>query len=349
MLSPYYGTTINTYGHAYTPSALPAVSSYAVQVCVLLQALSRSFMANAAATQGLSTAFAPPASSANGGNGPAGARNSGGGGGRGSGPSSDCASQHTISVSLGKAWLEILVKLMRRASGGGDGSDPASGAAGSKATAGAAVVAAALEDVATRDALLLLFERTAAGVAAAATAAAAAAGVTGATAAAPNAATSAVVAAVDVRTSGRGGKAPAWADPALVLRLFVLLREVLVRVPNAYVVPLRRRGVLHRLVLLRGVFFKSFSRIFFFFLSRVPRRGSATVHTRSRRQFLVCTLKREYTMLGLTTPTSLSQGVDVILLPVLSDTTGPILTYPVWGWFIHHRVIHHRANRHRQF
>lgn len=257
MLSPYYGTA--TYGHARTPSALPAVSSHAVQICVLLQALSRSFMANAAATQGLSTAFAPPASSANGGNGPAGARNSGGGGGgRGSGSSSDCASQHTISVSLGKAWLEILVKLMRRASGGGDGSGSASGAAGSKATAGAAIVAAALEDVATRDALLLLFERTAAGVAAAATAAAAsaaAAGVTGATAAAPNAATSAGVAAVDVRTSGRGGKAPAWADPALVLRLFVLLREVLVRVPNAYVVPLRRRGVLHRLVLLRGVFF----------------------------------------------------------------------------------------------
>ena len=39
-----------------------------------------------------------------------------------------------------------------------------------------------------------------------------------------------------------------WADPALVLRSLVLLQEVLIRVPDAYVVPLRRRGVLHRLV-----------------------------------------------------------------------------------------------------
>ncbi|CAN0441531.1 unnamed protein product, partial [Laminaria digitata] len=40
-------------------------------------------------------------------------------------------------------------------------------------------------------------------------------------------------------------KAPVWADPALVLRSLVLLQEVLIRVPDAYVVPLRRRGVLH--------------------------------------------------------------------------------------------------------
>lgn len=45
---------------------------------------------------------------------------------------------------------------------------------------------------------------------------------------------------------GGGGKSPSWADSALVLRSLVLLREVVLRVPDTYVVPLRRRGVLHR-------------------------------------------------------------------------------------------------------
>ncbi|CAN0441553.1 unnamed protein product, partial [Laminaria digitata] len=87
-------------------------------VCILLQTLGQSFMANAAAAQGLSAALAPPASAGRPGM-TATVRGGGGGGGGGaggSGPARDSTSQHTVSVSLGKAWLEILVKLMRRAS-----------------------------------------------------------------------------------------------------------------------------------------------------------------------------------------------------------------------------------------
>lgn len=205
-------------------------------------------MANGAATQGLSTALAPPASTSSG-SGSNSTRNSGsdagrggvagrgggdgrgGGGGRGGTSSSrENASQHTISVSLGKAWLEILVKLMRRASTAREG--VVMGGFGGLAS-GADVVTAALADVCTRDALLALFERTAAGVAAAAAAAVAGGG-------------EAAAGAVDEEHDTELMKTPSWADPALVLRSFVLLREVLERVPEAYVVPLRRRGVLHR-------------------------------------------------------------------------------------------------------
>lgn len=206
-------------------------------------------MANGAATQGLSTALAPPASTSSGG-GSSNTRNSGSGadrgavagrgGGRGAGggrggssSSRENASQHTISVSLGKAWLEILVKLMRRASTAREG--VAVGGFGGLAS-GNDVITAALADVGTRDALLALFERTAAGVAAAAAAAAAGGGGGGGAAAG----------AVDEEHDSEVKKTPSWADPALVLRSFVLLREVLERVPEAYVVPLRRRGVLHR-------------------------------------------------------------------------------------------------------
>lgn len=212
------------------------------QVRVLLQALARSFMSNAAAVQGLSSALAPP-TSGTGGAGPQG-RNVGGnaGGSAGSSSSSGGLTQHSVSVSLGKAWLEILVRLMRRADGGNpdldstntEGSVPFGGAA----AATGAVVIAALEDSSTRDSLLVLFERTAAGLAAAATAAAVAA-----------TSVSGVGGACAPMAEELGGvvgvKAPAWADQALVLRLLVLLREVLVRAPDAYVVPLRRRGVLH--------------------------------------------------------------------------------------------------------
>lgn len=222
---------------------------------MLLQTLSQSFMANPAATHGLSAALAPPVSGVGGT--PASTRSGVAGAGSGSASrDNNASSQHTISVSLGKAWLEILVKLMRRASEGG----MAAAATGSGAAAGesAAVVSAALEDPATRDALLVLFERTAAGVAAAAAAAAAAATATTATATATGTnggggtGTFAAVSSF-AGSSGLGAAASAdarkvlaWADPALVLRSLVLLREVLVRVPDAYVVPLRRRGVLHR-------------------------------------------------------------------------------------------------------
>lgn len=206
-------------------------------------------MANGAATQGLSTALAPPASTSSGSNssstrnsgsgagrggvagrGGGGGRGAGGGGGRGGASSSrENAFQHTISVSLGKAWLEILVKLMRRASTAREG--VTMGGFGGLASE-ADVVTAALADVCTRDALLALFERTAAGVAAAAAVAGGGGG--------------AAAGAVDEEHDTEAMKTPSWADPALVLRSFVLLREVLERVPEAYVVPLRRRGVLHR-------------------------------------------------------------------------------------------------------
>ena len=202
---------------------------------MLLQALSQSFMVNAAASQGLSTALAPPASTAGGG-GPGSTRSggnvssrgagAGGTGGNASAPRENAA-QHTVSVSLGKAWLEILVKLMRRASSSTSVTSVGGVvvAGGGPVTGRADAVAASLDDMSTRDALLALFERTAAGVAAAATAAAGTA---------------------EEEQDNGSKKAPSWADPALVLRSFVLLREVLERVPEAYVVPLRRRGVLHR-------------------------------------------------------------------------------------------------------
>ncbi|CAN0479633.1 unnamed protein product, partial [Ectocarpus sp. 12 AP-2014] len=132
-------------------------------VCVLLQTLSQSFMANPAAAQGLSAALAPPASTANvggggGGGAASGTRRGAGGSSGGSGPPRDgAASQHTVSVSLGKAWLEILVKLMRRASedgvavAGGDGRGGIGGRGGG--ATGTAVVRDALEDPSTRDAL----------------------------------------------------------------------------------------------------------------------------------------------------------------------------------------------------
>lgn len=205
-----------------------------------MQALGRSFMANAAAAQGLSSALAPPTPANSGRNGlteslrnsGVGAGGVGGAGGSSSSPRNN-ASQHTVSVSLGKAWLEVLVKLMRRAGGIGGGRSGRD-----SSTGGAGVVTAALEDPATRDSLLVLFERTAAGVAAAAAAAIA-------VSSSPS---------IEERggdggggdSGGGRGKMPSWADPALVLRSFVLLREVLMRVPDAYVVPLRRRGVLHR-------------------------------------------------------------------------------------------------------
>ncbi|CAN0032855.1 unnamed protein product, partial [Hapterophycus canaliculatus] len=204
-------------------------------VCVLLQTLSQSFMANPAAAHGLSAALAPPAATGGGGGAsgvsgtPASLRSSpAGAGGAGPGSVRENVSQHTVSVSLGKAWLEILVKLMRRASDGGiaAGGDEEYGP-GTAPSGGAAGVAAA----------------------AAAAASAAAAGAAGSTT--PGAAAGASVAVVSSSASAasaslvEGRKAPAWADPALVLRSLVLLREVLARVPDAYVVPLRRRGVLH--------------------------------------------------------------------------------------------------------
>lgn len=212
---------------------------------MLLQTLSQSFMANPAAAHGLSAALAPPASTSSGT--PASTRNVAGGAGgasAGPGPTKDNASQHTVSVSLGKAWLELLVKLLRRASEGGVAVAGLGGGGSGVLSSDAGetnVVAAALEDPATRDALLVLFERTAAGVAAAAAAATAVG-----TADASLAAASSFAGLGSSSTEGR--KALAWADPALVLRSLVLLREVLVRVPDAYVVPLRRRGVVHRLV-----------------------------------------------------------------------------------------------------
>lgn len=219
---------------------------------MLLQTLSQSFMENPAAAHGLSAALAPPASTAGGTatstrNGAVGAA---GGAAAGSGSARDNASQHTISVSLGKAWLEILVKLMRRASEGGIAVAAAGGDVGESD-----VVADALEDPSTRDALLVLFERTAAGVAAAAAAATATVATATAgtgTGTGTNGGTFAAVSSFAGSGSGAASaeerKAPVWADPALVLRSLVLLREVLVRVPDAYVVPLRRRGVLHRFV-----------------------------------------------------------------------------------------------------
>lgn len=216
---------------------------------MLLQTLSQSFMANPAAVHGLSAALAPPASASNGA--PASTRSvAGGAAAAGLGPARDNASQHTVAVSLGKAWLELLVKLLRRASEGGVA--VAGSGVVSSGTGEPNLVAAALEDPATRDALLILFERTAAGVAAAAAAVAASASAAlavkavGTSDASPAAATS--FAGLGSASSAEGRKALAWADPALVLRSLVLLREVLVHVPDAYVVPLRRRGVLHRLV-----------------------------------------------------------------------------------------------------
>lgn len=201
-------------------------------------------MSNAAAAQGLSSALAPPSTSGTGGTGPqartAGCRSVG---------SAGACPQHPVCVSLGKAWLEIFIKLMRRAGGGADhdcGSAEGSSAAvgrTSDATVAGAVVVAALEDASIRDSLLVLFERTAAGIAAAAVVAAPAVAPTGAEGAAGTASLTA-----EELNEVASGKAPAWADPALVLRSLVLLREVLVRVPDAYVVPLRRRGVLHRSV-----------------------------------------------------------------------------------------------------
>lgn len=219
------------------------------QVCVLLQTLSQSFMVNPAAAHGLSAALAPPASSSSGT--PASARSvAGGAAAAGPGPTRDNASQHTVAVSLGKAWLELLVKLLRRAS------ERAVAVAGSGVVSSGAgeptVVAAALEDPATRDSLLILFERTAAGVAAAAAAATSAMAASAATAVGTTEASLAATssfAGLGSASPAEGRKVLAWADPALVLRSLVLLREVLVRVPDAYVVPLRRRGVLHRLVL----------------------------------------------------------------------------------------------------
>ena len=225
---------------------------------MLLQTLSQSFMANPAAAHGLSAALAPPASAVGGT--PANTRNGvAGAGAAGSGSARDNVSQHTVSVSLGKAWLEILVKLMRRASeegiavAAGSGSSSSISSSSSSAEGESAVVAAALEDPPTRDALLVLFERTAAGVAAAASAAAAAATAVAAAATGTNGGGSFAAVSSFAGSPGLGAAAPsddrkvlAWADPALVLRSLVLLREVLVRVPDAYVVPLRRRGVLHR-------------------------------------------------------------------------------------------------------
>lgn len=288
--------------------ALPARATH--QVCVLLQTLSQSFMANPAAAHGLSAALAPPASAV-GGAAP-GARNgvnagvaaAAAGGGPGSGSARGNASQHTISVSLGKAWLEILVKLMRRA---GEGGVAAAAAAGGGSTGESAVVAAALEDPATRDALLVLFERTAAGVAAAATAAAATgAAATGAgtnggalPAAAAVASSSLVAGAGSGAASAAGDrKALAWADPALVLRSLVLLREVLVRVPDAYVVPLRRRGVLHRLVTpvcnsLSKIFARGFVRGRVLPLHRLGGGGCARCcWCRNRKGHVFCSLGR---------------------------------------------------------
>lgn len=223
------------------------------QVCVLLQTLSQNFMANPAAAHGLSAALAPPASTS-GGNSASTRSVAGGAAAAGPSPTRDNnASQHTVAVSLGKAWLELLVKLLRRASEG----EVAVGGSGvvSSGADEPTVVAAALEDSATRDALLILFERTAAGVAAAAAAAtaAASAAASAATAAGTTDASSLPAASSfaglgSSSSGGDGRKVLAWADPALVLRSLVLLREVLARVPDAYVVPLRRRGVLHRLV-----------------------------------------------------------------------------------------------------
>jgi len=50
------------------------------------------------------------------------------------------------------------------------------------------------------------------------------------------------------RSTAGKRNALAWADPALVLRSLVLLREVLVLATDAYVAPPRGRGVLPRLV-----------------------------------------------------------------------------------------------------
>lgn len=176
-------------------------------------------MSNAAAAQGLSAALAPPPPLPSRGSGSGG---SGGGGGRIGQPSpGGRAGPHGMSVSLAKAWLEILVKLLRRS---GTGSSDA------------------LQDADTREALMVLFERTAAGVGAAA--------VTAAIASTPSAASAAASPACSTpqpaMEEGARRKGLGWADSALVLRVFVLLREVLVRAPNAFVVPLRRRGVLHR-------------------------------------------------------------------------------------------------------
>lgn len=228
---------------------VPVCTHDGTQVCMLLQTLSQSFMANPAAAHGLSAALAPPASTS-GGNSASTRSVAGGAATAGPGPTRDNASQHTVAVSLGKAWLELLVKLLRRAS---EGKIAAAGPGVVSSGAGeSTVVAAALEDSATRDALLILFERTAAGVAAAAAAASAASAAASSAATAVGTTDASLAAASSFASlgssSGDGRKVLAWADPALVLRSLVLLREVLARVPDAYVVPLRRRGVLHRLV-----------------------------------------------------------------------------------------------------
>lgn len=146
-------------------------------------------MSNGAAAQGLSSALAPPASGASGSSGgPGGVGRNAGGGGVISGPGGSTAGggsssaggglsqQHSVAVSLSKTWLEILIKLMRRAGTSTGTSNVVTGnadAAPVPVGSMAGAVTAALKDGMTRDALLVLFERTAAGLAAAAASAAA--------------------------------------------------------------------------------------------------------------------------------------------------------------------------------